>query len=123
MSEVRSVETTAMDITHAIWKRPWDRLLTCRSRAHGVAIKRTCLSGIIVVETILHGAIGEMFVKGVSTAKVGEVIETLTGSHPSASTVSRVFHTLESEYEQWKQRPQASRYMYAFADGTYFTVI
>ena len=31
----------------------------------------------------LDSAIGEMFVKGVSTAKVGEVIETLTGSHPS----------------------------------------
>jgi putative transposase len=61
----------------------------------------------------LDGAIGEMFVKGVSTAKVGEVIETLTGSHPSASTVSRVFHTLESEYEQWKQRPLAERYVYA----------
>lgn len=71
----------------------------------------------------LDGAIGEMFVKGVSTAKVGEVIETLTGSHPSASTVSRVFHTLESEYEQWKQRPLVERYAYAFADGTYFSVI
>jgi len=71
----------------------------------------------------LDGAIGEMFVKGVSTTKVGEVIETLTGSHPSASTVSRVFHTLESEYEQWKQRQLAERYAYAFADGTYFTVI
>jgi putative transposase len=71
----------------------------------------------------LDGAIGEMFVKGVSTAKVGEVIETLTGSHPSASTVSRVFHTLESEYEQWKKRKLAERYVYAFADGTYFTVI
>ncbi len=45
----------------------------------------------------LDSAIGEMFVKGVSTAKVGEVIETLTGSQPSASTVSRVFHTLETE--------------------------
>jgi transposase-like protein len=41
----------------------------------------------------LDSTIGEMFVKGVSTAKVGEVIETLTGSHPSAFTVSRVFHT------------------------------
>jgi len=68
-------------------------------------------------------AMGEMFVKGVSTAKVGEVIETLTGSQPSASTVSRVFHTLESEYEHWKQRQLAERYTYAFADGTYFTVI
>ncbi len=71
----------------------------------------------------LDQAMGEMFVKGVSTAQVGEVIETLTGSQPSASTVSRVFHTLESEYEQWKQRPLAERYLYAFADGTYFTVI
>jgi len=57
----------------------------------------------------LDGASGEMFIKGVSTAKVGEVIETLTGSHPSASTVSRVFHTLESEYEQWKRRPLDER--------------
>ena len=71
----------------------------------------------------LDGAIGEMFVKGVSTAKVGEVIETLTGSHPSASTVSRVFHSLEAEYEQWKRRHLSERYAYAFADGTYFTVI
>jgi putative transposase len=71
----------------------------------------------------LDSAIGEMFVKGVSTTKVGQVIETLTGSHPSASTVSRVFHTLDSEYKQWKQRRLAERYAYAFADGTYFTVI
>jgi putative transposase len=71
----------------------------------------------------LDSAIGEMFVKGVSSAKVGEVIETMTGSKPSASTVSRVFHTLESEYEQWKRRQLAARYVYAFADGTYFTVI
>lgn len=71
----------------------------------------------------LDSAIGEMFVKGVSTAKVGEVIETMTGSKPSASTVSRVFHTLEAEYEQWKTRRLEERYAYAFADGTYFTVI
>lgn len=71
----------------------------------------------------LDSAMGEMFVKGVSTVKVGEVIETLTGSQPSASTVSRVFHTLEEEYEHWKQRPLAERYAYTFADGTYFTVI
>jgi transposase-like protein len=71
----------------------------------------------------LDQAIGEMFVAGVSQARVGQVVETLTGTKPSASTVSRVFHTLESEYEQWKTRPLAERYAYAFADGTYFTVI
>ena len=67
--------------------------------------------------------IGEMFIEGVSMTRVGEVVETLTGTKPSASTVSRVFHTLEGEYEQWKTRPLCDHYVYAFADGTYFTVI
>jgi putative transposase len=71
----------------------------------------------------LDSAIGQMFVDGVSMAKVGQVVETLTGAKPSASTVSRVFHTLESEYAEWKQRRLEERYAYAFADGTYFTVI
>ena len=88
-----------------------------------MAIKRNSLNAIIVVETILHTAIGEMFVGGVSMAKVGQVVETLTGSTPSASTVSRVFHSLESEYAEWKQRTLAQRYAYAEAYGTYFTVI
>ena len=71
----------------------------------------------------LDEAISDMFVGGVSTAQVGEIIEALTGSHPSPSTVSRVFHTLEGEFESWKTRKLKTRYLYAFADGTYFTVI
>jgi putative transposase len=71
----------------------------------------------------LDEAIGEMFVKGVSTRGVGGVVETLTGSTLSPSTVSRVFHTLEGEYEGWKKRPLEAHYRYAFADGTYFSVI
>ena len=71
----------------------------------------------------LDEAISEMFIGGVSTRKAGEVVESLTGSKPSPSTVSRVFHTLEGEYETWKTRPLEERYTYAFADGTYFTVI
>ena len=67
--------------------------------------------------------ISEMFIKGVSTRQVGEVWEALTGSSPSASTVSRVFHTLEEAYGEWKSRPLCERYEYVFADGTYFTVI
>ena len=57
----------------------------------------------------LDTAIEEMFVGGVSMAKVGQVVETLTGSTPSASTVSRVFRTLESKYEHWKTRKLAER--------------
>ena len=71
----------------------------------------------------LDEAICDMFVQGVSTGKVGDVIEVLTGNHPSPSTVSRVFHTLESEFENWKKRDLKSHYLYVFADGTYFSVI
>ena len=71
----------------------------------------------------LDQAIGEMFIKGLSTKQVGQVMATLTGSKPSASSVSRVFHSLEAESSQWKTRRLEERYAYAFADGTYFTVI
>lgn len=71
----------------------------------------------------LDESICEMFVYGVSTEKVGHVLETLSGSRPSPSTVSRVFHTLEEEFEAWKKRPLQSRYLYVIADGTYFSVI
>jgi len=71
----------------------------------------------------LDQGILDMFVGGVSTARTGEVVETLMGSKPSPSTVSRVFHSLEAEYAEWKKRPLAAEYAYAFADGTYFNVI
>jgi putative transposase len=71
----------------------------------------------------LDESICQMFVQGMSMEKVGEVVEVLTGVQPSPSTVSRVFHTLEGEFESWKKRALQSRYLYAFADGTYFTVI
>jgi len=71
----------------------------------------------------LDSAIGEMFIFGASTLRVGQIVDTLTGTHPSASTVSRVFHTLEDEFTAWKTRPLERHYVYVFADGTYFTVI
>ncbi len=71
----------------------------------------------------LDTAIGEMFVFGASTTRVGQVVETLTGEQPSPSTVSRVFHSLEAEFAAWKTRPLAAHYVYAFADGPYFSVI
>jgi len=44
----------------------------------------------------LDEAICDMFVQGMSQVRVGAVFETLTGMQPSPTTVSRVFHTLES---------------------------
>lgn len=71
----------------------------------------------------LDEAICEMFVRGVSTAQVGQVVEALDGTNPSPSTVSRIFHSLEGDFENWKKRKLRTHHLYAFADGTYFTVI
>lgn len=71
----------------------------------------------------LDESICQMFVQGVSTAQVGNIVESLSGSHPSPSTVSRVFHTLEEEFSSWKKRPLQAHYLYVIADGTYFSVI
>jgi transposase-like protein len=67
--------------------------------------------------------IRDMFVGGVSQRAVGSVVEHVTGTTPSPSTVSRVFHTLEAEFQTWQQRRLPTRYAYVFADGTYFSVI
>ena len=67
--------------------------------------------------------IGDMFVKGVSTEGVGQVLEGLNGAPASKSTVSRVHQGLQPEYEAWKRRELPERYEYMFADGTYFSVI
>lgn len=71
----------------------------------------------------VDGLIRDMFVGGVSQQQVGSVVEQLTGTSPSPSTVSRVFHSLEREFAEWQKRPLPKRYVYAFADGTYFSVI
>lgn len=71
----------------------------------------------------VDGLIRDMFVGGVSQQQVGTVVEQLTGTAPSPSTVSRVFHSLEHEFAAWQKRPLPERYVYAFADGTYFSVI
>lgn len=50
-------------------------------------------------------------------------METLTGNKPSPSTVSRVFHSLQAEFDAWKKRALEAHYAYVFADGTSLTVI
>ncbi|GCE03471.1 hypothetical protein KDAU_08000 [Dictyobacter aurantiacus] len=63
----------------------------------------------------------QMFVAGVSTQKVGEVAETLTGVAPSSSTVSRLNHTLTHQFETWRERPLQEHWRILYLDGVYFT--
>src|SRR5512136_794357 len=50
-------------------------------------------------------AIQTMFIKGLSTTAVGQVLGPLLDDAPSPSTVSRIFHSLDEECAAWRQRP------------------
>src|SRR2546429_6346092 len=60
--------------------------------------------------------------RGVSTQKVGEVAQTLTGVAPSASAVSRLNRTLTEQYEAWRERQLLPHYRILYLDGIHFTV-
>jgi transposase-like protein len=71
-------------------------------------------------EKALTLALMEMYLEGVSTRKVREVTEELCGTSFSKSTVSRLASTLDSELEEWRQRPlEAESYPYLFVDARY----
>jgi putative transposase len=64
----------------------------------------------------------DMFVEGLSTAKVGSVAEKLIGVAPSASAVSRLNADLEAQFKAWREQPVGARYRVIYADGIYYDV-
>jgi putative transposase len=56
-------------------------------------------------ERALKLAVAEMYVQGVSTRKVTEVMETLCGLEISSTHVSRAATLLDDELNQWRTRP------------------
>jgi putative transposase len=65
-------------------------------------------------------ALMQMYVEGVSTRKVKEVTEELCGTSFSKSLVSRLAGDLDSELNQWRERPlEAEGYPYLFVDARY----
>ncbi len=71
-------------------------------------------------EKALVLALMEMYVEGVSTRKVAEVTEALCGTSFSKSLVSRLAGDLDSELEEWRNRPlTAKAYPYLFVDARY----
>jgi transposase-like protein len=56
-------------------------------------------------ERALKLAVAEMYVQGVSTRKVTEVMETLCGLEVTSTEVSRCANLLDEELEKWRTRP------------------
>jgi len=56
-------------------------------------------------ERALKLAVAEMYVQGVSTRKVNQVMQELCGLEVSSSQVSRAAQLLDEELNQWRNRP------------------
>jgi putative transposase len=63
-------------------------------------------------------ALAEMYVHGVSTRKVNDILEELCGFQVSSTEVSRASKLLDDELEEWKKRP-LGRYHYLWIDARY----
>lgn len=61
--------------------------------------------------------IRETFLAGVSTRRVGEVLQAVLGTPVSAQTVSRVARSLDREVARFHQTPLADDVCYLFLDG------
>lgn len=73
-------------------------------------------------EGALITTMAELVVNGVSSRKVGKVMETLCGKSFSKSTVSEVCKELDEQVETFRNRPINGRYPFMTVDATYFKV-
>jgi putative transposase len=77
------------------------------------ALERGCRS-----ERALKLAIAEMYVKGISTRRVTDVLEKMCGLQISSTQVSRVAAILDEQLEKWRYR-QLCEYPYIVLDAHY----
>lgn len=66
--------------------------------------------------------IRDMFVRGVSTRRIGEVLTPILGIEPSSSTVSRIAKELDEEVARYHNRPIEDHYAYLFLDSVSMSV-
>lgn len=74
-------------------------------KARGVEFYPSALEKGVRSERALKAAIAEMYVKGVSTRKVTDVMQKLCGLEVTSSQVSRAAAELDEELQAWRTRP------------------
>jgi putative transposase len=74
-------------------------------QTRGVEFYPSALEKGVRSERALKLAIAEMYVQGVSTRKVTEVMQQLCGLEVSSTQVSRATQLLDEELNAWRQRP------------------
>jgi transposase-like protein len=74
-------------------------------QTRGVEFYPSALEKGVRSERALKVAIAEMYVHGVSTRKVTQVMEQMCGLEVSSTQVSRAAQLLDEELENWRKRP------------------
>ena len=87
-------------------------------QARGVDFYPSALEKGVRSERALKLAVAEMYVQGVSTRKVTEVMEQLCGLEVSSTQVSRAAKLLDEELTAWRQR-QLGEMPYLVLDARY----
>ena len=90
-------------------------------RGNGVEFYPSALERGLRSERALKLAIAEMYVQGVSTRKVTEVMERLCGLEVTSTEVSRAAAMLDEQLEEWRTRP-LEEYRYLLLDARYENV-
>lgn len=88
-------------------------------RHRNVPFKTLVFDNFCRSEGALITTMAEMVVGGVSTAKVGRVMEELCGKNFSRSTVSEACKELDVQVRQFRERPLKAEYPFVMVDATF----
>ena len=96
------------------------------SREEGTSFESKILPPYMRRDPKLGDMVALLYLNGISTNKMPEVLEQYYGegvSGISVSSVTRMLEVCESEYTKWNERRlDDKRYVYLWADGIYFTL-
>lgn len=91
-------------------------------RHRDVPFKTLVFSNYSTCEAALVTTMAEMVVAGVSTAKVGRVMEEICGRSFSKQAVSEACKELDGPVREFRERPLDDDYPFVIADATYVKV-
>ena len=79
----------------------------------------SCLERGLRSERAINAAMAEMYIQGVATRSVRNILEKLCGLEVSAMQVSRATKMLDEEFEKWRNRPIREAVKYLLLDARY----
>ena len=79
----------------------------------------SCLERGLRSERAINAAMAEMYIQGVATRSVRNILEKLCGLEVSSMQVSRATKMLDEEFEKWRNRPIKEAVKYLLLDARY----